>query len=90
MLAVFICHQVRLTYVCNDTIAYVRFCNFPPPGSVGGVASTLSPKKEKTPGFQRNCIFDGQQDACWLENTVQGGGSLKGNSVDTDTCKHTS
>ena len=53
MLAVFICHQVRLTHVCNDTTTYVRFCNFPPPGSVGGVASALSPKKEKTPGFQR-------------------------------------
>ena len=71
MLAVFICHQVRLTHVCNDTTTYVKFCNFPPPGSVGGVASALSPKKEKTPGFQRNCIFDGQQDACWLENTVR-------------------
>ena len=52
MLAVFICHQVRFTYVCNDTIAYVRFCNFPPPGSVGGVASALSPNKENTPDFQ--------------------------------------
>ena len=42
-----------------------------PPESVGGVASALGPKKEKTPGFQRNCIIDGQQDACWLENTVR-------------------
>ena len=87
MLAVFICHQVRFTYVCNDTIAYVKYCNFPPPRSEGGVASASSLNKERTPGFQgtvslAGCLLDGGYS--------QEGGSLTEGSVGADTCKHTS
>ena len=51
-LAVFIRHQNRFTYVCIETIAYVKHCNFPPPRSEVGVVSTLRPNKENTPDFQ--------------------------------------
>ena len=86
MLAVFICHQVRFTYVCNDTIAYVKYCNFPPPRSEVGVASTLRPNKENTPNFQgtvslAGSLLDGRYS--------QEGGSLTEGPVDADTCKHT-
>ena len=86
-LAEFICHQDRFTYASDDTMAYVKYCNFPPPRSEGGVASTLRPNKERTPGFQgtvslAGCLPDGGYS--------QEGGSLTEGPVDADTCKHTS
>ena len=86
-LAVFICHQNRFTYVCIETIAYVKYCNFPPPRSEVGVASTLRPNKENTPNFQGTVSLAG--------NLLDGGyrqerGSLTEGPVDVDTCEHTS
>ena len=86
-LAIFIRHQNRFTYVCIETIAYVEYCNFPPPRSEVGVASTLRPNKESTPGFQGTVSLVGSL----LDGGYsQEGGSLTEGPVDADTCKHTS
>ena len=64
----------------------LNIATFPPPRSEGGVASTLRPNKEKTPGFHgtvsvARCLLDGGYS--------QEGGSLTEGPVDADTCKHT-
>ena len=61
-----------------------------PPESLEGVASALGPKKWENLGSQKDSITSNKQKTSWLKNTVQAESSLKGDSEDTHTSKHTS